>query len=109
MPVGTPKLVLLSALDVLPQLKAPGTEPALAVPGESEVKADVEPADLCIEIGPFSAEPARDGFTDWVGNSLRPSIFASKPSAKDSFIGSTWNLSRMWKRNSAWPTCAAET
>ena len=67
MPAGTPKLVLLSALDVLPQLKAPGTEPAPAVSGESEIKADVEPADLCIEIGPFSAEPARDGFTDWVG------------------------------------------
>ena len=35
MPAGTPKLVLLSALDVLPELKAPGTEPAPAVPGES--------------------------------------------------------------------------
>ena len=67
MPAGTPKLVLLSALDVLPQLKAPGTEPAPAVPGESGIKADVAPADLCIEIGPFSAEPARDGFTDWIG------------------------------------------
>ncbi len=67
MPAGTPKLVLLSALDVLPELKAPGTEPAPAVPGESGIKADVESADLCIEIGPFSAEPARDGFTDWIG------------------------------------------
>ena len=31
MPAGIPKLVLLSELDVLPQLKVPGTEPAPAV------------------------------------------------------------------------------
>ena len=67
MPAGIPKLVLLSELDVLPQLKVPGTEPAPAVTSESQVKADVEAADLCIEVGPFSNESARHGFTDWVG------------------------------------------
>jgi hypothetical protein len=68
LPAGAPKLELLSEMGDLPALRTPEAEAAPAPAIEPEVKADVAPADLCIEAGPFGDESARDGFRDWIGD-----------------------------------------
>ena len=68
LPAGVETLVLLSEMDTLPLLKPSAEDAATGDLSESEVKADVEPADLCLEAGPFSDAVARDGFKDWMAD-----------------------------------------
>ena len=68
LPADVETLALLSEMDTLPLLRPSAEDAAIGDLSESEVKADVEPADLCLEAGPFSDAAARDGFKDWMAD-----------------------------------------
>ncbi len=68
LPDGVETLVLLSEMDTLPLVKPSVEDAKVEDLSESEIKADVVPADLCIEAGPFRDVAASDGFKDWMAD-----------------------------------------
>ncbi|MCB1747682.1 MAG: hypothetical protein KDK06_10930 [Gammaproteobacteria bacterium] len=61
-----PPLQLLSELDRLPPLKDAAAAEAVRTPPSAEVNELVEPADRCLDIGPFDAAADRDRLRDWL-------------------------------------------
>ena len=66
LPEGVQTLVLLAEMETLPSLMPSAEDAVPPDMSESEVNADVVPADLCIEAGPFSDASTRDGFKEWM-------------------------------------------
>ena len=59
-----PRLKLLSEGEELPQPRNPA--PAPVAEASSEIKADVDAADLCIDVGPFAQVAARARLRDFI-------------------------------------------
>jgi hypothetical protein len=64
LPADTPRLALLAELPELPALKEP--KPARESAVESEIRADIAAADLCLDIGPFEKEEEREVLGAWL-------------------------------------------
>ena len=65
LPLEAAPIKLVSELPELPPLRSPQAA-SVAPAVTAEVQADVTPADLCMDVGPFGDAPARDALRDWL-------------------------------------------
>ena len=63
-PMDAPRLKLLSEGEELPEPRNPA--PAPVAEASSEIKADVDAADLCIDVGPFAQVAVRARLRDFI-------------------------------------------
>lgn len=85
-PENAATLKLLAELETLPAPRDRQEAEAPATPVAAEVQADVAPADVCLDVGPFGDAASRDQVRDWLRDYVAASYARRETVRKKQFF-----------------------